>query len=284
MLATKPESTQSAGQLMYLSGGLAIGAGLLAWLATGATVYWLAVELALGVLWVTAARVIRGGRWPVRVAATALCVISVPVTVVMLVLLSLFAASWPGVIVMFCDVIRLPLPVVILALLWTRGSRRYFRYVRAGGQTEPRPRWTLHRASAPRAEGPVTDADVRLLRDYLQQGGEAAYPESALAEAALAEAATRRFGKKATRRQVADCVTEILAKPGSPRQDVWPRSAEKLLLAAMSGRPARGIDPRVRRATSGLLLLALAPAGHDNAAATEEFLTAARRRAGQQLS
>jgi hypothetical protein len=287
MLGTKPESTEFAERLMYLSGGLAVAAGLFAWLTTGATVYWLAVELALGMLWLGATRAIQAGRPLARIAATVLCVISIPVTGIMLILLSLFGGNWPGVIVMFCDVIRLPLPLVIILLLWRPGSRRYFRYVREGGQVEPRPRWTLGRmsygTSLPRAEGPVTDEDVRLLRDYLQAGGQAEYPDSGLAAAALAEAAARRFGKRATRLQVADYVAEILAIPGVPRQDVWPRAAERLLLAALRGWSARGIDPRVRRATSGVLLRALAPADHANGAATEEFLVAARRRADQRL-
>ena len=137
MPGTKPESTESAKRLMYLSCGLAVAAGLFAWLTTGVTVYWLAVELALGVLWLGAARAIQGGRPPVRIAATVLCVISIPVTGIMLILLSLFAANWPGVIVMFCDVIRLLLPLMIIVLLWTPGSRRYFRYVRGGGRPDP---------------------------------------------------------------------------------------------------------------------------------------------------
>jgi hypothetical protein len=137
--------------------------------------------------------------------------------------------------------------------------------------------------SPPRAEGPVTDEDVRLLRDYLRAGRQGEYPDSWLAAAALTEAAVRRFGKRATRDQVVDYVAKVLASPGVPLQDVWPRAAEKLLLAALRGRPARGIDPQVRRVTSGVLLRALAPADHANGAVTEEFLVAARRRAGQRL-
>lgn len=286
MLGTKPESTEFAEQLMYLSGGLAVAAGLFAWLTTGATVYWLAAELALGMLWLGATRAIQAGRLLARIAATALCVISIPVIGIMLILLSL-GGNWPDVIVMFCDLFRLPPLLVIIVLLWTPGSRRYFRYVREGGQVEPRPRWTPGRmsygTSLPRAGGPVTDEDVRLLRGYLQVGGQVGYPDSGLATAALAEAAARRFGRRATRLQVADYVAEVLASPGVFRQNVWPRAAEKLLLAALRGRPARGIDPRVRRAASGVLLRALAPADHANGAATEEFLVAARRRADQRL-
>jgi hypothetical protein len=121
MLGTKPESTEFAERLMYLSGGLAVAAGLFAWLTTRATVYWLAVELALGMLWLGATRAIQAGRPLARIAATVLCVISIPVTGIMLILLSLFAGNWPGVIVMFCDVIRLPLPLVIIVLLWRPG-------------------------------------------------------------------------------------------------------------------------------------------------------------------
>lgn len=281
MLGTKPESTESAERLMYLSAGLAAAAGLLAWLTTSANAYWLAIELALSVLWLGAVRVIRSGRPSARIAVTVLCVISIPVTGVMLILLTLFAATWQGAIVMLGDVIRLPLPLLILVLLWTPKSRRYFRYVREGGQTEPRPQWSRRRASPPPAAGPVTEEDVRLLRDYLRDVGQAGYPDSRLAAAALAEAATRRFGKRATRREVADFVAQLLETPGVSRQDVWPRAAQELLLAAIRGRPVRGIDERVRRATSGVLLRALAPVGHPNEAATEEFLIAARRRAGQ---
>ena len=89
----------------------------------------------------------------------------------------------------------------------------------------------------------MTDEDVRLLRDYLQEGGQAAYPDSGLAAAALAETATRRFGKRTTRHQVADFVAQIPATRGVSHQDVGPRSTEKLLLAALRGRPARGIHP-----------------------------------------
>jgi hypothetical protein len=285
MLGARPESTEFAERLMYVSGGLAIAAGLLAWLTTPATVYWLAVELTVGVLWLGAARALRGGRPLARIAASVLCVISVPLTGAMLILLTLFAATWPGVIVMLCDVIRLPLPVAIIVLLWTPGSRRYFRYVQEGGQVEPRPRRTLgrksHEAPPPHAERAVTDEDVRLLRDYLQAGGQAEYPDSELAAAALAEAAVRRFGRRATRPQVADYVAEVLARPGVPVQDVWPRAAKELLLAALRGRQARGIDPQVRRATSGVLLRALAPDGHANPAVGEEFLAAASTRASR---
>jgi hypothetical protein len=119
-----PKSTEFAERLMYISGGLAIAAGLLAWLTTPATVYWLAVELAVGALWVGAARALRSGRSSARIAATVLCVISIPLAGVMLILLTLFAASWPGAIVMLCDVIRLALPVLVIVLLWTPGSRR----------------------------------------------------------------------------------------------------------------------------------------------------------------
>ena len=124
MLGAKPDSAEFAERLMYISGGLAIAAGLFAWLTTPATVYWLAVELTVGLLWLGAARALRGGRLSARIAATALCVITVPLTGVMLILLTLFAATWPGVVVMLCDVIRLPLPVAIIVLLWTSGSRR----------------------------------------------------------------------------------------------------------------------------------------------------------------
>jgi hypothetical protein len=59
MLGTKPSSAKCAGQLMCLSGGLAIAAGLFAWATTPATVYWLAVELTVGVLWLGASTAIR---------------------------------------------------------------------------------------------------------------------------------------------------------------------------------------------------------------------------------
>jgi hypothetical protein len=287
MLGTKPSSAKCAGQLMCLSGGLAIAAGLFAWATTPATVYWLAVELTVGVLWLGASTAVRAGRLLVIITATVLCVVSIFVTGAMLVLLSLFAQTGPGAIVMLGDVIRLPLTVLIIVFLWTPGSRRYFRYVREGGPVEPRPRWTLGRqrkeSSLPRAAAPVSDEDVRVLRNFLQAGGQAEDPDSGLAAAALAEGAARRFGRRATRRQVADYVAEVLAGPGVPREDVWPRAAEKLLLGASRRRPARGINPQVRRATSGVLLRALAPADHANAGATEEFLAAARSRSDRSL-
>lgn len=239
MLGTKPQSTEFAEQLMYLSGGLAVADGLFAWLTTGATVYWLAVELTIGVLWLGATRAIRAGRPLARIAATALCAISIPIIGIMLILLSLLGGNWPGVIVMFCDMIRLPLPLVIIVLLWTPGSRRYFRYVREGGQVEPRPQWTLGRkspgTSLPLAEGPVTGEDVRILRDYLQAGGQAEYPDNRLAAAALAEAAHRRFGRRATRPQVAGYVAEVLASPGAPPPGC---------LAARGGKAAASRAPR----------------------------------------
>jgi hypothetical protein len=281
MLGTKPESTRFAEQLMYLSGGLAIAVGLFSWVTTPATVYLLAVELGVGALWLGATRVLRSGRLPAIVAATVLCVVSIPVTATLILLTILLVQTNAGFIVILCDLFRLLPPVPIIVLLWTPGSRRYFRYVREGGEIEPRPRWSLGRMfqeySPPRAEGPVTDEDVRLLRDYLQAGGQAEYPDSGLAAAALAEAAVRRLDRRATKSQVADYVAEALARPGVPSQDVWPRAAQELLLAALHGRTARRIDPRVRRATSGVLLKALAPTGQENVAAVEEFLAAARR-------
>lgn len=287
MLGARPESTEFAERLMHVSGGLAIAAGLFAWLTIPVTLYWVAVELTVGVLWFAATMALRTGRALARIAAAVLCVISIPLTGIMLILLSLFAATWPGVIVMLCDVIGLPLPVAIIVLLWTPGSRRYFRYVHEGGQVEPRPRRTLRRksqeASPPHADGAVTAEDVRRLRDYLQADGQAEYPDSELAAAALAEAAVRRFGRRASRPQVADYVAEILARPGIPAQDVWPRAAKELLLAALRGRQARGIDPRVRRATSGVLLRALAPDGHANPAVGEEFVAAASSRADRRF-
>jgi hypothetical protein len=287
MLGTKPESTRFAEQLMYLSGGLAIAVGLFSWVATPATPYLLAVELGVGALWLGATRAIRSGRLFAVIAATVLCIVSILVTGSLLGLTMLLVQTNAGVIVMLCDLFRLPLPVGIIVLLWTPGSRRYFRYVREGGQVEPRPRWTLRRkpegTSPPHAEGPATDEDVRLLRDYLRAGGQAEYPDSGLAAAALAEAAVRRFGRRATRRQVADYVAEVLASPGFPRRDVWPRAAEKLLLAGLHDRTARGVDPRVRHTTSGVLLRALAPDGRANAASAEEFLAAARSRANQRF-
>jgi hypothetical protein len=287
MLGAKPDSTEFAERLMYVSGGLAIAAGLFAWLTLPVTVYWIAAELTVGGLWLGAARALRTGRPLARIATTVLCVISVPLTGVMLILLTLFAATWSGVVVMLCDVIRLPLPVAIIVLVWTPRSRRYFRYVHEGGQIEPRPRRPLGRksqeTSPPHAEGAVSDEDVRLLRDYLQAGGLAEYPDSELAAAALAEAAVRRFGRRATRPEVADYVAELLARPGVPAQDVWPRAAKELLLAALRGRQARGIDPPVRRATSGVLLRALAPDGHANQTVEEEFLAAASSRADRRF-
>jgi hypothetical protein len=137
MRGSKPESAEFAERLRYVSGGLAIAAGLFAWLTTPATVYWLAVELAVGALWLGAARALRGSRPWATIAATVLCAISIPLTGVMLVLLTLFAATWPGVIVMVCDVIRLPLPVAIIVLLWTPGSRRYFGWVHESRAPRP---------------------------------------------------------------------------------------------------------------------------------------------------
>lgn len=122
---------------MFVWGGLAIAAGLFAWLTIPVTVYWVAVELTVGVLWLGAPRALRTGPPWARIATTVLCVISIPLTGSMLVLLTLFAATWPGVIVMLCDVIRLPLPVAIIALLWTSGSKRYFRYVHEGARSSP---------------------------------------------------------------------------------------------------------------------------------------------------
>src|SRR6266404_5759245 len=177
MLGAKPESMEFAEQLMCLSGGLAVANGLFAWLTTRATVNWLAVELGVGVLWLGMTIAIRTGRPLARIAATVLSVISMPVIGIMILVASLFGGNWPDVIVMFVDVIRLPLALAIVALLWTPGSRRYLRYVGAGGQVEPRPLWTLgrrsHGTSLPKAEGPVSDEEVGLLRDYLQAGGQA---------------------------------------------------------------------------------------------------------------
>ena len=147
MLSAKPQCTEFAERLMYVSGGLAIAAGLFAWLTTPATAYWLAAELTVGVLWLGAARTLRRGRPSARIAATVLCVISVPLTGVMLILLTLFAATWPGLIVMLCDVIRLPLPVAIIVLLWIPGSRRCHRYVHEGGW--PGDRRARHRDNGP---------------------------------------------------------------------------------------------------------------------------------------
>jgi hypothetical protein len=120
MLGTKPSSAKCAGQLMCLSGGLAIAAGLFAWATTPATVYWLAVELTVGVLWLGASTAIRAGRLLVIITATVLCVVSIFVTGAMLVLLSLFAQTGPGAIVMLGDVIRLPLTVLIIVPVDTR--------------------------------------------------------------------------------------------------------------------------------------------------------------------
>src|ERR1700727_1953508 len=98
------------------------------------------------------------------------------------------------------------------------------------------------------------------------------------AAAALAEAAIRRFGRRPAKPQVTRYAAEVVAAQEVPRAEVWPCAAEKLLLAAIRGRAARGIDPRVRRATSGVLLTALAPSDHENPAVTEEFLASARER------
>ncbi len=81
---------------MHVSGGLAIAAGLFAWLTIPVTLYWVAVELTVGVLWFAATMALRTGRPSARIAAAVLCVISIPLTGIMLILLSLFAATWPG--------------------------------------------------------------------------------------------------------------------------------------------------------------------------------------------
>jgi len=47
----------------------------------------------------------------------------------MALLASLYAGNVPGVIVMFVDMIRLPIVLVIAVLLWTPGSRRHLRHV-----------------------------------------------------------------------------------------------------------------------------------------------------------
>lgn len=285
MAGTKPPQAEFAERLMGLSGGLAIAAGLFAQATLPIKPAWLVVELGLGVLWLASWWGVRGGRSLAIIGATVLCVISIPVTGAMFILLTLFAQSNSGALVMLCDVIRLALALVIILLLWTTGSRRYFRYVRGGGALEPRPRRTLGRphrdSSLSRAAAPPTDEDVRALSDFLQADGQAEYPESGLAEAALTEAAIRRFGRRPAKPQVARYAAEVVAGQDVPRADVWPDAAKKLLLAAISGRPARGIDPRVRRATSGALLTALAPSDHGDAAMAEEFLVAARDRAGR---
>ena len=282
MVGTKPPEAKFAERLMGLAGGLAIAAGLFAQATLPIKVAWLAVDLVSGVLWLASWRGVKDGRPLALIGAMVVGVVSIPVTGVMLILLSLFAQSKAGVLLMLGDVIRLALALVIISLLWTPAARRYFRYVRGGGVLELRPGRTPGRryrdSSLAPAAAPPADEDVRALRDFLRADGQAEYPDSELAAAALAEAAIRRFGRRPAKPQVTRYAAEVVAAQEVPRADVWPRAAEKLLLAAIRGRPARGIDPRVRRATSGVLLTALAPSDHENPAVTEEFLASARER------
>lgn len=268
---------------MRASAALAIGAGVFARLTMPVTAYWVAAELTVGVLWLAARTALRAGRPLAAIWATVLGVVSMLLAGVMFILTSFFDSTWAGAVDMLVDVIRLAVTLAIIGLVWTAGSRRWSRYIRAGGEVEPRPRRTpgrwLKPASARQTAGAVTDEDVRALRDYLAAGGQADYPDSDLAAAALAEAAWRRFGRRPTRPQVARYVAEVLDRPGVPAQDVWPRAATELLLAGLRSRPVRGIDPQVRRATSGVLLTALAPDGHANPTGGEEFLAAAVSRA-----
>lgn len=130
MVAAKPGSLECAEQLMWLSGGLAVANGLFAWLTAGATVNLLLVELGIGALWLWMTVAVRTGRLVARIGATALALVSVPVIGIMALLASLLAGNDPGVVVMFVDVIRLPIALVIAVLLWTSRSRRDLRHVR----------------------------------------------------------------------------------------------------------------------------------------------------------
>ena len=130
MVAAKPWSLELAEQLMWLSGGLAVANGLFAWLTAGATVYLLLVELGIGALWLGMTVAIRTGRLVASIGATALALVSVPVIGILALLASLLAGNVPGLIVMFVDVIRLPIALVIAVLLWTPGSCRHLRNVR----------------------------------------------------------------------------------------------------------------------------------------------------------
>jgi hypothetical protein len=284
---------QAAALLMYISAGLEVIGGVLG--AVGVLgvrdapepARWLVATLIGAGLWLWMAWATRSGRpWARTVGTVLFGVNTVMAPFAVLVDLGFLSAGSMQALLALAA-FRWLLALAVVVLLWTPESGRYYRYADPGGFSghsgaEP---WTVMRRSCGTPEIPasVPDRDVAELRAFLRAAGPAQWPDNELAAAAFTEAVAMRFGRRATRADVAAYVAEVLRRPVAPGAPISPWAAVELILATLGSRPAAGIDPFVARVARGVLLRAIVSDARASDDEVGALLVAARKRADYAL-
>jgi hypothetical protein len=269
---------------MYLSSGLEVVNSVTVAVATGQP-GWLVGAVVGGSLWIWMARTNRMG-WPwARALGTVLFGAGTLLAALeILVQIGFLYVRGMQALIAF-EVFRWVLALVIVALLWSPESSRYYRYMGREAAGQPQ-RETPGSAAAesvvarvPDIPPLVTDEEVDVLRAYIHVNGPAEFPDSDLADAAFTEVVARRFGRNPAKLDVSRYVAEVLRRPAGHGLAASPRVAERLVLAALKGQRTKGIDPKVRQATRGLLFRTIVSDESLGDNEIEALLAAARHRA-----
>lgn len=277
-----PTAILVAELLMYIAGAMEVAGGA-ASLVTGAAAVLLPVAVVAAGLWLWMARANRAGHRWARTLSSILFVIGTIVTVpTVFGQLAFFYVGGIWILIGL-GILRWVIGAVVVMLLWSRGSGRYYRFAgEMTGRYGVRPPDRVA-SSLPEIPAVVTDEEAGVLRACLRGDDATGQLSGELVAAAFAEAMARRFGRRATKREVAGYVADVLHRRTWAGETAGPREAEKLILAVLRNRATVTMDRDVRRTTCGIFLSAVVSdecLGDDE---IDALLTAARKRADYSL-